>query len=75
MSLKSALDLGGYPVILSRYRRASAGLRTAPCTVEGIRRTSGAARAADLILGSLDPAAPEVRLPADLYPLAADLAS
>ena len=62
------LDLGGYPVILSD----TAGIRQTELRIEqeGIRRTFETARAADLILWLVDPAAPEIQLPADLIPLA-----
>jgi tRNA modification GTPase len=62
------LDLGGYPVILSD----TAGIRQTEMRVEkeGIRRSLETARAADLILWLIDPAAPEVQLPEELRPLA-----
>jgi tRNA modification GTPase len=62
------LDLGGYPVVLSD----TAGIRQTELRIEqeGIRRTFETARAADLILWLVDPAAPEIQLPADLIPLA-----
>jgi tRNA modification GTPase len=62
------LDLGGYPVILSD----TAGIRQTEMRVEkeGIRRSLETARAADLILWLIDPAAPEIQLPEELRPLA-----
>jgi tRNA modification GTPase len=62
------LDLGGLPVILTD----TAGIRETSGAVEreGIRRTLGRAREADLVIWLMDASAPDVHLPAELAPLA-----
>jgi tRNA modification GTPase len=58
------LDLNGLPMVVSD----TAGIREAAGKVEqeGIRRTLGRARAADLVLWLVDPTVPEPAMPADL---------